>query len=168
MSHVLASPSVDRLYDRDLALWSQEQARLLEQRRFAELDLQNLIDEVRAVGSSDKREIRDSLEVLVAHLLIWRFQPGRRTSSSERTIRERRRALSNIIEDSPSLQRYPADVLSRVYPAGHARAADESGIDFTLFPDVSPFTIEQVSGRRVPADRTRPSTTDPDVCQKGE
>lgn len=144
MSHVLASPSDDSLYDRDLALWSLEQARLLEQRRFAELDLQNLIDEVRAVSSSDKGEIRNRHEVLVAHLLTWRYQPGWRTPAWERTIREQRRALSNFVEDSPSLQRYPADVLSRVYPAGHAQAADESGIDFTLFPGVSPFTIEQV------------------------
>ncbi len=144
MSHVLASPSGDSLYDRDLALWSQEQALLLEQRRFAELDLQNLIDEVKSVGSFDRREIRNRLEVLIAHLLKWRFQPGRRTSSWERTIREQRRALSSIIEDSPSLQHYPADALSRIYPAAHAQAADESGIDFTLFPDVSPFTIEQV------------------------
>ena len=144
MSHVLASPSVDSLHDRDLALWSQEQARLLEQQRFAELDLKNLIDEVKSVGSSDKREIRNRLEVLMAHLLKWRFQPGRRSSSWERTIREQRRAISNVIEDSPSLQLYPADILSRVYPAAHAQAADESGIDYTLFPDVSPFTIEQV------------------------
>ena len=144
MSHVLSPPSVGSLYDRDLALWSQEQARLLEQRRFAELDLQNLIDEVKSVGSSDKREIRNRLEVLIAHLLKWRFQPGRRSSSWERTIREQRRALSSIIEDSPSLQHYPADVLSRVYPAAHSQAADESGIDYTLLPEVSPFTIEQV------------------------
>ena len=144
MSHALASPSFNSLYDRDLALWSQEQARLLEQRRFAELDLCNLIDEVKSLGRSDKREIRNRLEVLIAHLLKWRFQPGRRTPSWERTIREQRRALASILEDSPSLGRYPADVLSRVYPAGHAQAADESGIDFTLLPEVSPFTIEQV------------------------
>ena len=159
MSHVLSPPLVASLYDSDLALWSQEQARLLEQRRFAELDLQNLIDEVKSVGSSDKREIRNRLEVLIAHLLKWRFQPGRRTSSWERTIREQRRAVSSIIEDSPSLQHYPSAVLSRVYPAAHAQAADESGIDYTLFPDVSPFTIEQVmDGGFLP--------TEPDLDQR--
>ena len=144
MSHVLSPPTLGNLYDRDLALWSPEQARLLEQRRFAELDLQNLIDEVKSVGNSDKREIRNRLEILIAHLLKRRFQPGRRTSSWERMIREQRRALSSIIEDSPSHQHCPTDVFSRVYPAGYSQAAEDSGMDYTLFPDVSPFTIDRV------------------------
>lgn len=73
MSHAIASPTVDDLHDRDLFLWSRQQARLLEERRFDELDLENLIDEVRSVGNSEKREIRSRLAVLIMHLLEWRY-----------------------------------------------------------------------------------------------
>jgi len=44
----------------------------------------------------------------------------------------------------PSLRRYPASELSDAYVGGRLRAADETGIDFTLFPADCPFTIDQV------------------------
>ena len=71
----------DDLYGHDFHLWSRLQAVLLEEGRFGELDLANLIDEVRALGASERREIRNRLGVLLMHLLKWRFQPERRSSS---------------------------------------------------------------------------------------
>ena len=74
------------LYESDFYTWTQEQARLLRERRFDELDLENLVDEVESVGSSEKREIRSRLVVLIGHLLKWKFQPGGRGSSWSDTI----------------------------------------------------------------------------------
>ncbi len=131
------------LYQEDFFLWSQEQARLLRERRFDEVDLDNLIDEVEGVGNSDKREIRNRMTVLVAHLLKWKFQPGRRTPSWQRTIRDQRAELASVFEDSPSLRSYPEQVFPRIYAGARLRASDETGIDFTLFPEAAPFTVEQ-------------------------
>jgi hypothetical protein len=69
------------LYESDFFTWTQEQARLLRERRFDDLDLDNLVDEVESVGSSEKREIRSRLVILIGHLLKWKFQPGGRGSS---------------------------------------------------------------------------------------
>ena len=130
-------------YEADLYLWTIEQARLLRERRFAELDLPNLIDEVQSVGASEKREIRSRLSVLLAQLLKWKYQPGARPSGWLGTINEQRSRLMLLFEDSPSLRRHPAEVFDTCYLSARLKAAKETGIDFTLFPETAPFTVEQ-------------------------
>ena len=144
MSHVRSASPADDLYEHDLVLWSHEQARLLEERRFGELDLDHLIDEVRSVGSSERREIRKRLSILIAHLLKWRYQPGRRTNSWSNTIRDQRSDIEDVLDASPSLRRYLADVIPKAFVTGRLRAAKETGIDFTLFPEQLPFTADEV------------------------
>ena len=62
-------------YDKDVLLWSQEQARLLRAGRFDELDIEHLADEIEDVGKSEKRELANRMAVLLAHLLKWHVQP---------------------------------------------------------------------------------------------
>lgn len=135
--------TLDHLHDEDLFHWSQEQAKLLEEKRFGELDLINLIDEVRALGASEKREIRNRLAVLLMHLLKWCHQPGRHSSSWERTIADQRRELAEVLADNPSLRRYPDQVLDQAFGSARLQAARETGLDLTLFPTTPPFTAEQ-------------------------
>jgi hypothetical protein len=139
----LKTPPTDDLYETDFFLWTQVQADLLRARRFDELDLDHLIDEVASVGASDKREIRNRLSVLIAHLLKWKYQPGFRSSSWRGTIAEQRAALAELVDASPSLRRYPSQVFAMSYLAGRRKAAEQTGIDFTLFPEQPPFDIEQ-------------------------
>lgn len=133
----------NKLYERDFFEWSQEQARLLRERRFTDLDLENLVDEVASVGASEKREIESRLEVLIAHLLKWKYQPGARSSRWRGTIEEQRRRIARVLKSSPSLQRYPEEVFEDCHLSGRLRAARETGMDYTLFPDAPPFTAEQ-------------------------
>jgi hypothetical protein len=144
MSKLATKPQpATSLYETDLYLWTVEQARLLRERRFAELDLENLVDEVESVGASEKREIANRLDVLIAHLLKWKYQPGARSSGWTGTIDEQRRRLHGLLRQSPSLRRHPADIFDDCHLAGRLRAAKETGIDFTLFPEAPPFTVEQ-------------------------
>ena len=52
MSGSAPASALDTLHEQDFSLWSREQARLLEEKRFCELDLLNLIDEVKALGNA--------------------------------------------------------------------------------------------------------------------
>lgn len=132
------------LYATDFYAWTQEQARLLRERRFNDLDLENLAEEVRSVGISDKRQIESRLEILIAHLLKWKYQPGVRGPSWMRTIREQRGRIVRLVEDSPSLASYPSSNAIRLYQAARLAAAAETGIDFTLFPGECPFTPDEI------------------------
>src|SRR5215208_3108 len=140
---VTRSPPRDNLYEGDFYKWTQEQARLLRERRFGDLDLENLIEEVRSVGGSEKREIENRLVVLVSHLLKWKYQPGLRSPGWRGSINEQRFRIGLILRDSPSLKRYPKAIFAGSYEGARLRASRETGIDFTLFPGACPFTIEQ-------------------------
>ena len=78
-------------YDKDVILWSQEQARLLRAGRFSELDIEHLADEIEDVGKSEKRELASRMAVLLAHLLKWRVQPKNRGASWRATINDQRK-----------------------------------------------------------------------------
>lgn len=132
------------LYDTDFAVWCHEQARLVRERRFDDLDIANVAEELETMGRSDKHQIRSRLEVLIAHLLKWRYQPGARKPGWLDTIREQRARIALVQEDSPSLQSFPAGVALKSYTAARLRASKETGIDFTLFPEDCPFTAEQI------------------------
>jgi hypothetical protein len=132
------------LYETDFFAWTQEQARLLRERRFDDLDLDNLVDEVESVGASEKREIRNRLTQLLAHLLKWKYQPGLRGSSWTETLFEQRGQLVDTLEASPSLRRYFVEQVEPRYLSGRLLAAKQTGIAFGLFPEECPFTAEQV------------------------
>lgn len=143
MNETATRPPRNALYEIDFFAWTQEQARLLRERRWDDLDLENLIDEVIGVGASDKRQIQSRLKVILAHLLKWKYQPGARSSAWRGTLREQRDRLRDLLEDSPSLRPYPATVFDLAYLSARLLAARETGIDFTLFPEHPPFTLEQ-------------------------
>jgi hypothetical protein len=144
MSDAITKPPKNTLYETDLYAWAQEQARLLRARRWGDLDLDNLIDEVESVGGSEKREIRNRVVKLLAHLLKWKYQPGRRGSSWRKTILEQRQQLADIVESSPSLREYLRRQIRERYLGATLEAADQTGIAIGLFPQESPFTPEQV------------------------
>ena len=144
MSKVATKPPANDLYEADFYAWTQEQARLLRERRWADLDLDNLVDEVESVGRSDKRQIQSRLEVLLAHLLKWKFQPGGRGNGWIGTIFEQRGRIAGLVEESPSLREFQRQEVFKSYRAARLTAAKETGIALGVFPEECPFTPEQV------------------------
>ena len=144
MQKTATKPPPNDLYETDFYAWTQEQARLLRERRWSDLDLDNLVDEVESVGKSDKTQIESCLAVLIAHLLKWKYQPGRRGTSWTSTIFEQRGRLARLLKDSPSLGEFYRQAVGESYTAARLLAAKETGIAFGLFPENCEFTPEQV------------------------
>ena len=80
-------------YDRDVIAWASEQARLLREGQFSQLDIEHIAEEIEDVGKSEQRELANRMVILLSHLLKWQFQPSRKGSSWEITIRNERRAI---------------------------------------------------------------------------
>src|SRR5688500_9694007 len=97
------------LYERDFCLWLKQQARLLRERRFDELDLTNLVEEIEAMARKDKKAIKSNLVVLLTHLLKHQFQTEQRSSSWRGSIVEHRQRLRDDFEESPSLRPHAAE-----------------------------------------------------------
>lgn len=144
MAETIEPPVRNSLYEADFYEWTQEQARLLHDRRWADLDLENLVEEVNSVGRGNRQEVGSRLAVILEHLLKWEHQPDRRKYGWRSTLGEQRTALDLLIEDSPSLRGQPAAVLERAYRIGRIRAASDTGLGEAAFPAECPYTPEQI------------------------
>jgi hypothetical protein len=78
------------LYDEDLLAWAEQQVAHLRARQLDRLDVQHLIDELEAMAGKLRRELKNSLRILLATLLKWQMQPKRRSRSWAATIAEQR------------------------------------------------------------------------------
>ncbi|MFN6561051.1 MAG: DUF29 domain-containing protein [Nostoc sp. ChiSLP01] len=132
------------LYEQDFYLWIQTTAQLLKQKNFTQLDLENLIEEIETMGRSEKKALRSNLEVVLMHLLKYKYQAEKRSGSWRATIREHRKRLKEALEESPSLKPYFVEVFKQCYDDARLLAADETELDVAIFPEQSPFTPEQV------------------------
>jgi hypothetical protein len=134
-------------YDKDVILWSQEQARLLRAGRFAELDIEHLADEIEDVGKSEKRELASRVAVLLAHLLKWNRQPKMRTNSCRSTIKDQRRRVALAISETPSLKTVMRDPVWQedVWLDARAQARKETGSTEDELPETCPWTTEQAA-----------------------
>lgn len=137
-----ASLQLAHLYETDFSEWIAMTAQLLRSRQFAELDLSHLIEEIESLGKRDKRELQSRSIVLLAHLLKYAYQPGKRSHSWTSTILEQRRQMLLILQDSPSLKNYLTSIFADCYATARKDAARETELPIVTFPESCPFTQE--------------------------
>jgi len=134
---------LEHLYDRDFSLWIATTAELLREGRLAELDVANLLEEIETMGRSEKSALKSNLVVVLWHLLKWKYQPEKRSTSWELSIAEHRRRLREAFGDSPSLKRYFNECFDQCYQDARRQAKIETKLAIATFPEISPFTAEQ-------------------------
>ncbi|HEX5318021.1 MAG TPA: DUF29 domain-containing protein [Stellaceae bacterium] len=131
-------------YEEDFFAWTQDQARRLREGELSTVDAENVAEELDDMGRSARRELRNRLSVLVAHLLKWRYQPGFRSPSWSGTIREQRRRVAALLQESPSLRPQVTRDLPAIYESGRTDAVAETGLPDSTIPLECPFTIEEI------------------------
>ncbi len=139
-------PTTATAYDKDVILWSEEQARLLRARRFTELDIEHLADEIEDVGKSERRELASRMAVLLAHLLKWKTQPENRSNSWRATINDQRKRIALVIKETPSLKtvlRNP-DWKEDIWLDARSQARKEMG-DIDDLPEACPWPMDQAA-----------------------
>jgi hypothetical protein len=131
-------------YLEDFSSWISQTTQLLRERRWHEIDVPNLIEEVEDLGKSERRGIASQLTRLLLHLLKWQYQPQRRSDSWLDSITDARTQIELTLEDSPSLRRYPAEQLEESYQRARRQAAKQTGMEISVFPGVCPYSLELV------------------------
>jgi hypothetical protein len=133
-------------YDTDFYQWTQQQADLLRQGKLSALDIDHLLEEIESMGSSQKNSLQSYLFNVLMHLLKWQYQPQRRGTSWELSIDNGRSAIERLLENNPSLVRQLPTFITAEHPRARKRAAKETGLPLTTFPEQCPFTIDQITG----------------------
>ncbi|MGL6136750.1 MAG: DUF29 domain-containing protein [Planktothrix sp.] len=139
---ITESQQTSDLYEEDYNLWLMNTIHQLQHGKLAEVDMVNLIEELEAMGRSQKSAIESNLRILLMHLLKYKYQSDKRTNSWLFTIREHRKRLRNDFKNSPSLKRYFLEVFPESYQDARELAADETGLSINTFPVESPFSQE--------------------------
>ncbi|WP_069471603.1 DUF29 domain-containing protein [Candidatus Marithrix sp. Canyon 246] len=140
------------LYDQNYTEWAHQNAVLLKTRRFAELDIAHLLEELEDMGKSDHRELASRLRILLAHLLKWQFQYQQLSDkwrefdgrSWRATIIEQCTSINILLRKKPGLKSVIIDAINDAYPEAVELATNETGLSIDTFPKTCPYTKEQI------------------------
>ncbi|MGL4554942.1 MAG: DUF29 domain-containing protein, partial [Gemmataceae bacterium] len=133
--------SLPALYEQDETAWLEVMADLIAQRRFADLDTENLVEYLTSMARSEKREVYNRLVTLLTHLLKWEHQPDKRSGSWRGTVREQRRQLNQLLE-SGTLHNHAVAVFADAYADARKQCADETELPIPTFPAVAAFDLD--------------------------
>ena len=141
MAKALDRPS---LYETDYVAWLEEQVAHLRAGRLSALDVQNVADELESLMKSERRQLRNRLEVLVHHLLKWDHQPHQRSNRWRATVQEQRTRIRVLLDDSPSLKQDVPIFMAERYATARRNAAAQTGLPLDTFPESCPFTVDEI------------------------
>ncbi len=141
MSQVAFAPPS---YDEDFVMWAERQIELIREQQFAQLDIDNLLDELEYLVASRKTALRSRLRVLILHLLKCEYQPLLRSSSRVSTIITQRREIEELIEENPSFKRLVYPAAEHQFPKAVSDATKETGMGRSAFPPSLPYSEEQL------------------------
>jgi hypothetical protein len=146
MAKVIARPPAGDLYEQDFPLWAEHQAALLRARRFDELDLDNLIEEVEDLSRRERETVESYAETIMEHFLKLAL------SSSERlrrgwlvTVDKQRTKLARKL--TTTLRNHLAAELPALYAGVRrpvARQLEKDGVPPDALPAACPYTLDQI------------------------
>jgi hypothetical protein len=143
-------PRAEDLYEEDFYVWTEIQAQVLRERRFEELDLQNLIEEVEALGRAERSKVLNNASVIIEHLLKLQYSPAAEPRSGWiDSILEHRNRLE--FDQTPRLKQILQGELPLVYGIARRTAerrlrayGEDAAAD--VLPAACPYTLEQITG----------------------
>jgi hypothetical protein len=147
-------PSTDLLYEQDFYAWSKAQADLLRAGRYADLDLEHLIEEVDDLGESLKRSVRSRLRTIIEHLLKLEHSPAQapRGGWYDTILTQRSDLLDEL---TPSIRREVEPALQDLYDRTRERTAtslrkhrEDAATD--ALPATCPYSFDQITGDWLP------------------
>lgn len=132
------------LYNQDYCLWLDMTAKLLQERQLNEIDFENLIEELEGMSRREKEALFSNLQIVLLHLLKYRYQSSKRSNSWRFSIREHRKRIERAFRNSPSLKPYFTEIFAECYQDARELAADETGLPLETFPEQCPFSTEEI------------------------
>ena len=147
-------PTGAHLYEQDFYAWAKAQADLLRAGRYADLDLEHLIEEVDDLGESLRRSVRSRIRTLIEHLLKLEHSPARdpRSGWYDTVIAQR----SDLLDEfTATIRREIEPTLPDLYDRARQNAAASLGkhgesAAADALPATCPYTLDQITGDWLP------------------
>ena len=132
------------LYNTDFYSWIQQQVMLIRTGNTEALDLDNILEELEGMGKSEHRALSSRLDILLMHLLKWRYQPEHQSTSWRGTIEEQRFRLKRLLKDNPGLKPEIPAIIIDAYKVAKITAFRETGLPKESFPADCPWTFDRI------------------------
>ena len=146
MAKVIARPAASDLYEADFALWADRQAELLRAKRFEELDLENLIEEVEDLGRRERDTVESYVETVLEHLLKLELSNAARPRRDWLvTVDKQRSKLARKL--TTTLRNHLQAELPALYAGLRrpvARQLEKGRLPADALPPDCPYTLEQI------------------------
>jgi Domain of unknown function DUF29 len=130
-------------YDVDVALWAAEQAALLRSGRVAELDRENLAEELDTLARALGNELFERFARLLQNLLQWEYLSLVRLPAWYIAIHEERSAIPHLLADAPSLRDSWHTTYADAWQVARERASYTTGLALHVFPIAAPYSDAQ-------------------------
>jgi hypothetical protein len=146
MSEVPGCNDRNTLYEEDFAAWLDVQAAALRERRFADLDLDNLVEEVESLRRAELRSVEHHARVVIAQLLqLAHSTLGDPRWSWKSTAMSHRHQLEMSL--TPTLRQELEARLEEVHERGRRLAAtvlETEGTPCDWLPHKCPYTLAEI------------------------
>src|SRR4051812_19674205 len=134
-------------YERDFYTWALEQAASIREGRLAEVDRENVAEEIEGLARSEFSELVSFYRLILLHMLKWEHQPNLRSRSWANSIELHRVHAAEILDDNPGLRPRLDEAVARAYRMARLEAISETGLSQKAFPDTCPFTRDEMLTR---------------------
>lgn len=131
------------LYDEDFYGWVQQQMKIIKDKRYHSLDLENFIEEVECLGKRKEDKLENYLERMLICLLKWHYVPGQREKKGflwKHAVQTQRLEARKLIEANPSLEVDLEKIIQDAYHRAPWHAHVETGIVEGVFPKNNPWS----------------------------
>jgi hypothetical protein len=132
------------LYEQDFYSWAFNQAHLLREGKFEQLDLSHLVEELEDLGNRHYDQLESRFIQLIAHLLKWQVQHWKQTNSWRATIRVQRTAIAKLLRRNLGLKSRLDEAKGESWLEARDLAIVETDLPDEQFPEVCPFSLEEV------------------------
>ena len=133
-----------QLYETDDYLWLLETVELLKQKKFNELDLENLIEELESMGKRDVNKAKSLIRQIIIHLLLlqyWQLENQINFHHWRGEIKTFRYDLNNHL--TTNLKNKLREDLINIYHSALDFVQEKTAF-YVNFPPECPYTLEQL------------------------
>jgi hypothetical protein len=135
--------NLKQLYDSDYDRWLNEMVRLLKNRQLDRVDYENLIEELEALGRSERSAVKSLLLQIIIHLMLyqfWQLERERNANHWAGEIITFRVQLEDKLTNN--LRNYLAEELPLIYQ--NARLITQKKTNLDSLPVECPYSLEQL------------------------
>jgi len=141
---MISSTDLKQLYDVDDCEWLETTIKLLKNKQFQQLDLENLIEELEELGREKKNAVASFLERIIRHLLLlqyWTSELDYNQVHWQEEIYNFRIQLKRRL--TTNLRNYLEAELTSIYKdaLGFVRIKTQNSINFPL---ECPYSLDQL------------------------